>query len=214
MSRIVYLHGFASSPHSSKARFFRERLENRGFDVDIPALDGGDFEHLSITKQLNVIEESVGRGPVTLMGSSMGGYLAALYAARHPEVERLILLAPAFALARRWPEQLGEPAFEAWRDTGRRSVFHYGEGRERRLWYGLIEDAARYEDFPNPGQPGLILQGTKDEVVPAELAREFVRTRPGFRLVLLESGHELTDVTGRLWAEVAEFMGISVDPVR
>ena len=72
----------------------------------------------------------------------------------------------------------------------------------------MIEDAGQYEDFPNAGQPGLILQGTKDEVVPARFAAEFVGTRPNVRLVLLESGHELTDVTSRLWAETASFLGI------
>jgi hypothetical protein len=205
---VLYLHGFASSPRSNKARFFQRQFERHGVSLSIPELDEGDFEHLTITKQLRVIERAAGGKPVTLIGSSMGGYLAALYAARHPEVERLVLMAPAFGFARRWPEYLGPAAVEDWRDTGWRTVFHYGEGRGRQLSYGLMEDARQYEDFPDAGQPGLILQGTRDEVVPPGLAVEFVSTRPGFRLVLLESGHELTDVTNRLWAETAGFLGI------
>ena len=208
MIEIVYLHGFASSPQSNKARFFRRKFEQHGVAITIPDLDEGDFERLTITNQLQVIERTAGGRSVTLIGSSMGGYLAALYAARHSEVERFVLLAPAFGFARRWPESLGKAAVEDWRDTGWRTVFHYGEGRERRLSYSLIEDAGQYEDFPNAGQPGLILQGTKDEVVPARFAAEFVGTRPNVRLVLLEAGHELTDVTSRLWAETASFLGI------
>ena len=96
MNRILYLHGFASSPASSKARFFAARLRAAGGRVEIPDLAAGDFEHLTITGQLRVIEQAAAGEPVALMGSSLGGYLAGLYAARHPEVSRVILLAPAF----------------------------------------------------------------------------------------------------------------------
>ena len=102
MTRILYLHGFASGPSSSKARYFQERLESAGMPVEVPDLAAGDFEHLTLTGQLGVIERSAAAGPVSLAGSSMGGYLAALYAARHPEVLRVVLLAPAFDFARRW----------------------------------------------------------------------------------------------------------------
>ena len=99
MNRILYLHGFASSPASSKARFFAERMRAAGALIDIPDLAAGDFEHLTISGQLRVIERAAAGDPVALMGSSLGGYLAALYAARHPEVSRVVLLAPAFGFA-------------------------------------------------------------------------------------------------------------------
>ncbi len=205
---LIYLHGFGSSPNSSKARFFREKFEERGISITIPVLDCGDFERLTFTRQLEVLSRAASGRPVTLMGSSMGGYLAALYAARHPEVVRLVLLAPAFAFARRWPEVLGDPAMQHWRETGRRTVFHYGEGRDRSLSYDLIADASTYEDYPEVLQPTLILHGTQDDVVPASLSEEFARLRPSARLVLLPSGHELTDVTAQLWEHTAEFLGV------
>src|ERR1035437_5685219 len=105
MNRILYLHGFASSTASSKARFFAERLRAAGALIDIPDLAAGDFEHLTISGQLRVIETAAPAAgdsappptsghlrvtepapagePVALMGSSRGGYLAAIYAARH-----------------------------------------------------------------------------------------------------------------------------------
>lgn len=206
--RIVYLHGFASGPSSTKARFFAERLAGAGIEVAIPDLAGGDFENLTISGQLEVVERSVGNRPVSLMGSSMGGYLAALFAARHPEVERLVLLAPAFAFARRWPESLGDAAMEEWRRTGWRTLFHYGDRGSRRISYRLIEDGERFEDFPCVTQPVLILHGTRDDVVPAAASEEFVRRDPeNRRLVLLDSGHELTDVLERLWMETSVFLG-------
>ena len=73
MNRILYLHGFASSPASRKARFFAELLRAAGALVDIPDLAAGDFEHLTISGQLRVIERAAAGNPVALMGSSMGG---------------------------------------------------------------------------------------------------------------------------------------------
>ena len=58
MIRILYLHGFASGPSSSKAPILRARAcEPRARQVDIPDLADGDFEHLTITGQLAVIEQ-------------------------------------------------------------------------------------------------------------------------------------------------------------
>src|SRR5664279_4733320 len=145
MNRILYLHGFASSTASSKARFFAERLRAAGALVEIPDLAAGDFEHLTISGQLRVIEQAAAGEPVALMGSSMGGYLAALYAARHPQVSRLVLLAPAFCFARRWAERLGPAAVSSWRETGTLEVFHYGENRPGPLAYSLLDDASQYE---------------------------------------------------------------------
>src|SRR5687767_889586 len=145
--RILYLHGFASGPSSSKAQYFRKRFSEQETTLEIPELDQGDFERLTISGQLAVIEREARGEPVSLIGSSMGGYLAALYAARHPEILKLVLLAPAFCFASRWPERLGPEEMRQWRETGRRTVFHYGAGQERQLSYGIIEDGLRYEDF-------------------------------------------------------------------
>ena len=120
------------------------------------------------------MREAAAGEPVALMGSSMGGYVAALYAARHPEVTRLVLLAPAFGFARRWPERLGSEAVENWRRTGWMDVFHYADGRNRAISYALLEDGAQYEEYPDFAQPALIFHGAHDDVVPAELSRRFV----------------------------------------
>src|SRR5450432_4418763 len=210
MTRIVYLHGFASGPTSSKALFFRETLETAGTRVDVPDLAAGDFEHLTISGQLAVIERTAapeGRPePVSLMGSSMGGYLAALYAARHPEVCRLVLLAPAFGFARRWPERLGARQVAQWRSTGAMEVFHYGENRSRRLSYALLEDGAKYEDYPDFRQPALIFHGAHDDVVPARYSQEFADTHPNAILEVVDSGHDLLNVLDFIAPKVERFL--------
>jgi len=206
MPPILYLHGFASSPGSTKASHFRRYLEAAGATVEVPDLAAGDFERLTLSGQLAVIGQVVGDRAVSLIGSSMGGYLAALYAARHAEIDRVVLLAPAFGFARRWRAHLGEEAVTRWRETGRMEVFHYGQSRATTVGYELMEDAERYEDYPDFRQPALIFHGSQDDVVPARHSQEFARGRPQVQLEILDSGHELTDQLDYMAPKILEFL--------
>ena len=210
--RVVYLHGFASSPQSSKAQFFARKFSEAGVSFEAPALDGGDFEKLTITGQLEVVGRAVERarsepGEVTLMGSSLGGYLAALYAGQHPtQVGKLILLAPAFHFLERWRKRLRPEEFDAWQRQGWAPIYHFGAKREMRLGRQFLEDGATYPAEPEFPQPALILHGRSDPVVPYEVSSQYALAHPRARLVPLDSGHELTDVLDALWAATAEFL--------
>jgi uncharacterized protein len=201
---LIYLHGFASGPQSSKAQFFRRRFEELGLAMQIPDLSEGNFEGLTITGQLRVIENIAGGDDVFLIGSSMGGYLAALYAARRRQVKELVLLAPAFGFARRWPLMLGEEKVAEWRRTGWLPVYHYSDKMERRVGYELLADAGRYEDYPEISQPALVFHGRRDDVVPVEYSEEFAARHPQVKLRVMESGHELINVLEEMWLEIVE----------
>lgn len=206
MTRILYLHGFASGPSSQKAIYLRRELEARGAAVEVLDLAAGDFEHLTLTGQLAVVDRAGAGEPIALMGSSMGGYLAALYAARHSEVTRLVLLAPAFAFARRWREHLGAGALEDWRRTGTIEVFHYGEKRLCPLRYELLPDSDRYEPYPDFQQPALIFHGAQDDTVPPAYSQRFAAARSNVRLEILDSGHDLLNVLDYMAPRIAEFL--------
>ena len=207
MPNILYLHGFASGPLSTKGRFFHSRFEVIGGVVQHPQLDEGDFSSLTITKQLAVIDRAVQEcKPALLMGSSLGGHLAALYAARHPDLApALVLLAPAFGFPRRWSAQLGDEAMAAWRQKGVREVYHYGERRMLPVGYALYEDGLKYEEYPEVTQPALVFHGRYDEVVDPALSVQFAWGKPNVRLELLESDHQLLDVLEAIWETVAPF---------
>ena len=135
--------------------------------------------------------------------------MSALYASRHgDQIEKLVLLAPAFQFPRRWRERYSDQDWERWKREGSAPVFHYGDGRERRLGYQFMEDAAQYEDEPEFPQPALILHGVRDSIVPAEISRVYAARRPNTRLVLFESGHELTDVLEPMWLEILNFLSV------
>jgi pimeloyl-ACP methyl ester carboxylesterase len=116
--RYLYLHGFASGPQSLKARRFKAALSSRGFDLAIPDLARGDFEHLTISGQLDLLAENLAGEPARLVGSSMGAYVAALYASAHPEIDRLVLLAPAFEFSTRWRVIAGPEKLSHWGESG------------------------------------------------------------------------------------------------
>jgi uncharacterized protein len=204
--RVLYLHGFASGPGSRKARFFQEKLVPQGVSFDAPALDEGDFRHLTITGQLHVVDRAAEGHPVVLIGSSLGGYLAALYAARHANVERLVLLAPAFRFHQLWVERTDPLLYQQWRKEGVAPVYHYGLDRDVEVGFELMEDSARYEPSPNFSQPALIFHGTQDQSVPVEYSAEFAKEHSNVSLIKLHSGHELTDVLQEIWDATGPFI--------
>jgi pimeloyl-ACP methyl ester carboxylesterase len=206
--RIVYLHGFASSPQSSKARFFAEKFQALGVPFSAPQLDEGNFQGLTISGQLRVVDNAVHGDPVVLMGSSLGGYIAALYAARNVQVDKLVLLAPAFQFPTRWKARYSGEELELWRRRGTIPFFHYGFKEERDLGFQIVEDAMKYEDEPAFQQPALVLHGRGDTVVPAAFSKAFAEGHPNVTLRLVDSGHELTDVLPELWSETAAFLGL------
>jgi pimeloyl-ACP methyl ester carboxylesterase len=197
--RTIYLHGFASGPSSKKARYFQQRFAERGLPLEVPDLNGGDFDHLTISGQLHIIETVARDEPVRLIGSSLGGYLAALYAVRHPEVDRLVLMAPAFNFIARWRERLGSEAMSRWQEQGALAIESYADAKVHRLHYNFIEDGERYEPWPDFKQPAIIFHGRGDDVVPPEYSVEYARLHPNVELRLLESNHELVDVLDQMW---------------
>lgn len=203
---LIYLHGFASGPGSTKAQFFRARLAERGVDLVVPDL-APDFTHQTITGQLALVDALLGGEPAVLFGSSLGGYLAALAAARRPNhVRGLVLFAPAFGFARRWEERLGVDAVARWRRDGTMPVFHYGLAREVPLGITLLDDAHGHPEEPDPRCPALVLAGRRDDAVPLAAVEHFVAGRPERELVVYDAGHELTEVLEPMWERTAAFL--------
>jgi uncharacterized protein len=203
---MVYLHGFASGPGSTKAQFFRARFAELGVELDVPDL-APDFTHMTIGSMLAIVDAILDRGPSVLIGSSLGGYLATLAAARRPDrVPALVLFAPAFGFVQRWEERVDPAAMARWRAKGTARVYHYGLGREVPLSIELLDEAGRHPVEPDPAAPALVFAGRRDESVPLPVVEHFTRGRPGRELVVFDSGHELNDVLEPMWERMVSFL--------
>jgi pimeloyl-ACP methyl ester carboxylesterase len=208
MSQYFYLHGFASSPQSIKARNLRDRFAQLNIPLSVPDLNQGDFTYLTLTRQLQQVEAELppAPAPVTLIGSSFGGLTAAWLGQRQPQVERLVLLAPAFGFLSHWLPRLGYEQMQQWKTEGFLPVYHYGEEKMLPISYQFAEDAAQYRETELlRSVPTLLFHGTHDEVIPLQTSLDFAATRPWVQLVELDSDHGLTDASDVIWQGIQEF---------
>src|SRR5919202_3166457 len=101
LMNVLYLHGFASGAKSTKGGYFGDRLLEHGIELRCPDLNEPDFASLTLTRMLDRLESelSMPAEPAVLIGSSLGGTLAILAAAKFPPpIEKPALLAPAVHL--------------------------------------------------------------------------------------------------------------------
>jgi len=225
---VFYLHGFASSARSSKARFFAERLAPFGLPLHCPDFNEPDFSTLTTTRMLQQVEAAMAAlppGPVALMGSSLGAFVAWHAAARqaaaataragaqsaepHP-ITKLILLAPALDFGANRVREIGDEGLARWKATNQREFFHYAYNEPRTVHYALYEDARQYDSMEaRVDVPALVFQGERDASVDPARVRAFCATRPSITLHMLDDDHQLLASLDRLWAESAAFLGLS-----
>lgn len=204
----LYLHGFASSNASAKAQYLRKLFSECQIPLAIPDLNQGDFFHLTLSRQLQQAASLLPAAPtpVTVIGSSFGGLAAAWLGERHQQVQRLVLLAPAFGFLSHWLDNLGAETVKQWQEFGHLSVYHYGEKRALPLSYQFITDLGYYQEGQlQRSLPTLILHGRYDEIISIDCSRDYAHQRPWVELIELESNHSLTDVLPEIWQAIQDF---------
>lgn len=214
LTMVVYLHGFASSARSGKATYIAARCRARGVEFHAPDLNLPDFSTLTVTRMLEqtrLLIESAG-SPVTLMGSSLGGFVAVHAAAKWPSrVANLLLMAPALDFSDRGLKGPGGADVDAWRRDGTLNVFHFAYGRVVPVHYELYADARRYDaaaiDLP---MPIVVFQGRRDTAVDPASVERWSATRPNVELHLVDDDHQLAASLPEIWTATARLLG--VDP--
>lgn len=224
---VVYLHGFASSPDSSKAEFFRSRLQPLGITFRCPDLNAPEFSTLTTSRMIAQAEAELAAlpaGPVAVVGSSLGGFVAWHVAARAQatahagrpaagRVDRLILLAPALDFGKTDVHDIGEEGLDAWRRTGWREFFHYTYEEPRLVHYELYHDAQQYDSFSLAvSSPVLVIQGRRDEVVDPVMVERFASGRANVTLHLVDDDHQLRESLEPMWPVIATFLGADGAP--
>jgi pimeloyl-ACP methyl ester carboxylesterase len=206
--QYIYLHGFASGPDSTKARFFADTFQRRGLSLLRPDLND-DFSHLTITRQLEKLRRITSafdaRQPITLIGSSMGGLVAILYSGLDSRVRRLVLLAPAVGFHRILKSKAGAK-FSEWKKNGYMPVEHYALGKTLPLHFGIYTDAMLYRKATfTRALPTLIFHGLHDDTVAYKNSITLVEQNARAGLMLLNSDHALNDCLETIDSQVQAF---------
>ncbi|MDR7119064.1 alpha/beta hydrolase [Caulobacter sp. BE254] len=176
---VVWLGGFHSDMAGTKAQVLADQAQATGggylrFDYFGHGESDGDFAEGTISHwredALAVIDELT-QGPLVLVGSSMGGWLACLAAIARPDrVKALVLVAPApdFTEKLMAPELSEEARAAIARDGRWIRPSEYDDGGYP-ITRALLEDGARWSILPGPvpiDVPVRVLQGGADPEVP------------------------------------------------
>ena len=188
MARLIYLHGFRSSPDSFKARMLAHRMAElgRGADFVCPQLPPSPLE------AARLLEASIAPTAAdTLVGSSLGGFYATWLAERSGC--RAVLLNPAV-----------NPARDLRDYDGPRTMYHSGEPFDFRPEYVDELRALEVAAITEP-QRYLLIAAMGDELLDW---REMVARYPGVRqLVIPGSDHGLSDFAEYI-DQVLAFAGV------
>lgn len=223
MRHVLYLHGFGSSAQSTKAAFLADRLRPHGIELLCPDFNQPDFESLTTTRMIAQVDAAMAGlppGPVTLIGSSLGGFVAFHVAVRHaPErgrarttkrpIDRLVLFAPAFEFGRTPFGGLDAEGLARWKETDKYEIFHDGENRPRFVRYAIYQDAQQYDSSACVlDTPALVFQGSGDTVVDPAMVQRFAAARPSMTVRVLDDDHRLMSSLEFMWRETAAFLGL------
>jgi predicted esterase YcpF (UPF0227 family) len=190
--KVIYLHGFRSSPASRKASQLRARFAalGRSHDYLCPQLPVSPREAAALVQETAA---GIARDDIALIGSSLGGYYATWLAERIGC--RAVLLNPAIAPARDLADYIG-----------RQPVYFSTDAIEFRPEH---LDELRALDTPRVTRPEryFLVAATGDALIDY---RTMVAKYRGARHHIIEgSDHELSDF-GRVIDEVLDFCGIGL----
>ena len=191
VTHLLYLHGFRSSPQSTKARQVAERVarQHPGVAWWCPQLPPSPRQAMALVRQ-----GTAGWPPATMgvIGSSLGGFYATHVA--EDRGCRAVLLNPAVHAARDLARYIGEQT--SWHDPQERFFFEPRYVDElRALERGPVAHPQRY----------FLVAAKGDEVLDW---REMTGRYPGARIKLLEGGdHALSDFDDHI-GEALAFLGL------
>lgn len=186
--RLIYLHGFRSSPRSFKAQLLARRMAEigRATAFACPQLPASPANAIAL------VERTLAPGPGdTLVGSSLGGYYATWLAQRHGC--RAVLLNPAV-----------NPAEGLRAHVGPQQMFHSDDPFVFEARY--LDELAMLRAGPSNAPHRILLIAAKgDELLDW---RDMVARYPGSRHIVLEgSDHGLSNFAD-LMDEVLRFAGV------
>ena len=201
---VILCHGMESNKESDKLVLLSQELARRGllvlrFDFAC-AGQNGKFEEITYSGEVEDLQAAFAfirdrqAGKIAILGSSMGGTVALLFAAQQAGVTTVVTIA-APVHPERFTSRLLTPAqTQEWRETGH--TFYHGQ----RINVSLLHDLEKL-NVPKAARkiscPVLVLHGDRDDVVPVEEAHELCGYLSGSKKLVILRGadHRLSDPT-------------------
>lgn len=174
-SLIILLHGFLSSKED--LYFIAENLSKKGYDVlslDVYAHgeSDGEFKDLTISKCVSDLHDIISSfkemktySTYSLLGYSMGGYIALSYCAKYTDINSIVLCAPVSD----FNNLFKSVEFKEWKNND--MLKDKKLGFNIRLNYEFYTDGLEifsYERAKEMIVKTLIIHGSEDKVVPLE----------------------------------------------
>jgi putative redox protein len=200
---VVLCHGMESTKEGAKHQGLAARLGARGypclrFDFSYVGESEGRFEDLTISGEVEDLAGACdflfarGARRLGLIGSSLGGTVAVLFAGREPRVRALVTVA-AVARPLGIVERMPKAAVAEWRRRGFRE--EHGGGRLKR---DFLDDLARVDVLAAAGAltaATLVTHGDRDDVVPVGDARALHAALPEPKALAITPGgdHRYSD---------------------
>lgn len=192
---VILCHGMESTKDGTKHRILGERLSRAGhlvlrFDFSYVGESEGDFADLTFRGEVEDLGGAwdffhVGfAGPTGLLGSSMGGTVALLFAAAEPRVAALAVIA-AVGRPQRMLAELRPAELERWRREG---IYSLGGVKLRRTFLDDVETL----DVPGACRriscPTFVAHGSDDRIVPSSDGEEIAAALAGERELRIYRG--------------------------
>jgi uncharacterized protein len=200
---VILCHGMDSNRNSEKLVHLGRVLARRGivtlrFDFAYVGESSEKFADITYSGEVEDLRAACSfmrdryAGKIGVLGSSMGGTVALLFAAEEPDIAALVAIAaPVHPEA--FPRRILNPKqLQRWRERG--FTFYNG----RRLNLALLEDLETIDVLQAARKvacPVLIIHGEADEVVPVEEAHELNACLSGRKKLMIMKGadHRLSD---------------------
>jgi len=198
---VILCHGMESNKESEKLIFLSRALAQKGilslrFDFAC-AGESGRFEEITYSGEVEDLQAAFSfilkkAAKIAILGSSMGGTVALLFAAQEPTVAALVTVA-APVHPERFPDRLlTQDQVRDWRECG--YTFYHGQ----RINLALLHDLQKI-NVPAAAKkiscPALIIHGETDDTVPVEEAYELDGYLTNHKkLLILQGGdHRFSD---------------------
>lgn len=184
--QILFITGFLSKRWGNKSKALAQWCEEKGwgfccYDVRGFGDSEGTFTDYTLSDWIQdaraVISTLTAGPPLTIVGNSLGGWIAWLMAQEYPVVEKLILVAPAFNMMGVRARSISEARQHAWHTAGWMPWDDEPAHRDFPLaWKWVDESEAYWHTSFDRIRPisTAILHGRQDSVILPQGSSQFV----------------------------------------